>query len=130
MTTTGRPAVVGRPPFLAPDVTSAPSISCQSIRNGLALQRATIASSQAAPKGRKNGALSLHDLDGEPGQLVGSDVLGRSGGLAGDQLEVVPGRDVDYGAADALHAGVALVALLRRTEEQAAVLVRLDVAIA
>jgi hypothetical protein len=44
---------------------------------------------------------SLHDLDGEPGELVGHDVLGGAGGLAGDELEMVAGRDVDHGAADA-----------------------------
>jgi hypothetical protein len=47
---------------------------------------------------------SFHDLDGEPGELVRRDVLGGAGGLAHEELEIVARRDVDDGAADALHA--------------------------
>jgi hypothetical protein len=43
-----------------------------------------------------------HHLDCKPGELVGGDFLGNAEGLAGDELEVVAGRDVDDGAADAL----------------------------
>ena len=46
-------------------------------------------------------ALSVHDLDREPGELVGGDVLGGAGGLAGDELELVAGPDIDHaGKAD------------------------------
>jgi hypothetical protein len=72
----------------------------------------------------------LHHLDREPGQLVGGDVLGRCGGLAGDELEVVTWRNVDRAGADALKAAIALVALLGRAEEQAAVPVDPDVSVA
>jgi hypothetical protein len=41
--------------------------------------------SQAAPNAPKSAA-SLHDLNGEPDELLGGDVLGRCGGLAGDAL--------------------------------------------
>jgi hypothetical protein len=47
-----------------------------------------------------------------------------------DELEIVAGRDLDDGAADALHAAVTLVALLGGAEEQGAVLVHPDVAVA
>src|ERR671910_452505 len=63
-----------------------------------------MALSQAAPKSPKGAGactLSLHHLESEPGELIGRDVLGRAGGLSGDELEVVTGRDVDHGAADA-----------------------------
>jgi predicted Fe-S protein YdhL (DUF1289 family) len=72
------------------------------IPSGLALQRATMASSQAVPNVPKNApyAPSLHHLDGEPGELVVGDVLGGAGGLAGDELEAVAGRDVDGRTAD------------------------------
>ena len=73
---------------------------------------------------------SLHHLDREPGELVGREVLGRARGLAGDEIEVVARRDVDHGAADALDAAVALVALLGGAEEQGAVLVDPDVSVA
>jgi hypothetical protein len=46
--------------------------------------------------------------------------LVESRGLAGDRLEIVAKRDVDDGAADALHAGIALVALPGGAEEQTA----------
>jgi hypothetical protein len=32
----------------------------------------------------------IHHLDGEPGEPVGGDVLGRSGGLAGDETGNAP----------------------------------------
>jgi hypothetical protein len=47
-------------------------------------------------------------------RLVCGHVLGRISGTGGDELEVIAGRDVDHGAADALHAGIAVVALLKR----------------
>jgi len=54
MTTTGRRGVAGGPPPSL-DAMSTASISGQSIPSGLALQRATMASSQAAPNAPKNG---------------------------------------------------------------------------
>jgi hypothetical protein len=56
------------------------------------------------------------------GELVGGDVLGRAGGLAGDELEVIAGRDNDHGGPDALYAGIPLIALPGGAEEQTAVL--------
>jgi hypothetical protein len=77
--------------------------------------------SQTAPNALRNGTYvpSLDHLEGEPGDLVGRDVLGGAGGLSGDELEIVPGRDVDHTCADALNAAVVLVALLGGAEEQA-----------
>ena len=40
--------------------------------------------------------------------LIGRDALDRYRGLAGDELEVIAGRDVNDRAADALDAGIAL----------------------
>lgn len=57
-------------------------------------------------------------------------VLGRARGLPGDELEVVAGRGLDHGAADAPDAGIAFVALSAYAEEQAAVLVNPDVPVA
>jgi hypothetical protein len=51
--------------------------------------------------------------------------LGEREVWAGDELEVVTGSDVAHGAADALYAAVAVVALLGGAEEQAAVLMHL-----
>jgi hypothetical protein len=53
--TTDRRATAGGAPPLPPDVTNAASISSHNIPSGLALQRATMASSRAAPKAPKNG---------------------------------------------------------------------------
>jgi hypothetical protein len=72
----------------------------------------------------------IHHLDGEAGEFVGRDVLGRAGGLAGDELEAVTGSNVDHGSADALHTTVAVVALLGGAEEQAAVLMHPDMPMA
>jgi hypothetical protein len=55
-------------------------------------------------------------------------VLGGAGGLARDEPDVIAGHDIDHGAADALCAGIALVALLGGAEEKRAVLVDPDVA--
>jgi hypothetical protein len=43
--------------------------------------------------------------------------------LAGDELNVIASRDMDHGAADALDAGIALIALPTPAEERTAVLV-------
>jgi hypothetical protein len=51
--TTGCDAAAGEPP--PPNVTNTAFISDESMPSGLALQRATIASSQAAPNAPKNG---------------------------------------------------------------------------
>jgi hypothetical protein len=52
-------------------------------------------SSQPANRTRKERHRTplFNGLDGEPGELVGSDVLGRAGGLTSDNLEVVVGLD-------------------------------------
>jgi hypothetical protein len=50
------------------------------------------------------GTPSLHHLDDESGELVGGHVLCGASGLAGNELEVVAGRDVGHTGADALHA--------------------------
>jgi hypothetical protein len=52
MMTTGRRAATGAPPFPPSAATNAASISGQSMPRGLALQRAIMASSQAAPNAR------------------------------------------------------------------------------
>jgi hypothetical protein len=55
MMTTGRRAAGGEPPFPKPEVPDDAFISGQSMPSGLALQRATMASSQAVPNAPKNG---------------------------------------------------------------------------
>jgi hypothetical protein len=87
----------------------------------------------AAPQPHRRCSLSgtlLHHLDGEPGQLVGREVLGRPGGLPDDELEVIARCDVHHAGSDVPHAAVALVALLCCAEERVAVLVDPDIAMA
>jgi hypothetical protein len=55
LSTTGRHAAVGGRLFSPPDVTNAASISGQSMPSGLALHRATMAPSRAAPNAPKKG---------------------------------------------------------------------------
>ena len=53
--TTGRRTAAGGPPFPPTEATNAASISGQIMSSGLALQRATMPSSQAVPNAPKNG---------------------------------------------------------------------------
>jgi hypothetical protein len=55
MTTTGRRIAAGGPPPPPSPARNTASLSGQSLPSGLALQRATMASSQAAPKAPKSG---------------------------------------------------------------------------
>jgi hypothetical protein len=69
---------------------------------------------------------SHHHPRWRTGEFVGGDFLVDAEALAGDELEVVSRRDFEDGAADALHAGIALIALPCGAEEQTAILVDPD----
>jgi hypothetical protein len=117
----------GDVPRRRPDSAEPMAIGIQGLGSDFPASSARLAPARrrARPQDRRD---SLHYLDGEPGELIGGDVLGGAGGLARDEPDVIAAHDIDHGAADALCAGIALVALLGGAEEKRAVLVDPDVA--